>query len=102
MLQVCVKNNQTGILTEILTWPEQLELNSEEKMIVCNWFYFINRDGQTILQYTSGKYYYEHSILKSFKLQLDADMKDSIIRKRKNSSSTQSDLMPTQKKKRIS
>ncbi len=72
-------------------------------MIVHNWFDFINKDNKTRLQYTMReKHDYANCILKTFKIQLDTDMKDSIRRKRKHASSTQSNLMPTQKKRRIS
>ncbi len=113
MLQVCLKNKQTDILKEILTWPEQLELNAEEKIIVCNWFSFINRDGQTILQYTViSKDYYAINLLQRFQENLDQNIQNSKfkiqnskfkiqnskIRKRTHFLPVDSTLLPNNKK----
>ncbi|MBE8215629.1 MAG: hypothetical protein HAW62_04795 [Endozoicomonadaceae bacterium] len=59
ILQTCLEENQEEILKVILTWPGRLDLNSEEKLIIHDWFSFINQDNKTILQYAMSKNHHD-------------------------------------------
>ncbi|MBE8215998.1 MAG: hypothetical protein HAW62_06730, partial [Endozoicomonadaceae bacterium] len=57
ILQTCVDAQKIHILKEILTWPERLALNSEEKIIIHDLFFFINKTNKTTLDYSISNYH---------------------------------------------
>ncbi|MBE8215360.1 MAG: hypothetical protein HAW62_03390 [Endozoicomonadaceae bacterium] len=99
ILKICVETNQTETLKIILTWPEVFDHDFEENMMIHDWFYCLNSDNQTVLQYAINNDHYEAiSLLQTFQNKLGKDIRGSTSSTRKRLLSEDSTLQPTKKR----